>query len=280
MRDPLRLILLVFVAAAMAACGPTIETRYSYTPPANPSGMACVQQCEASRSACVQEARYSQDMCRLDARRRAEQEYHAYLRTLRRGERPQHGVSYYDTSYACKSATWQCKSEFNDCYASCGGQVITQRFCTSDCNQLTPPVPLHAQVGPTLVNGIAQRPARPPAQTGGEAAAQRPFPGAAAGTEVVFLAPRYRISGTDYDGSEYDGTVTVRAEGGRYRVRWNIGSEVYNGVGTLSGDRLAIEGSHEGDPFHYDLRLFPDGSLMGKWTSGGDEGGSEEWRPS
>lgn len=288
-RDPRRFILLVLVAAALAACGPTIETRYSYTLPANPSGMACVQQCEASRSVCVRESRYSLDMCKEEAHRRAEREYHAYLRTLRRGEKPEHGPSYYDTSYSCKSVEWQCKREFNDCYAACGGQVVTQRFCTSDCDQLKPPVPLHAQVGPTLVNGVAQHPPRPVAQKTPQTAAQRPYAGAPAGTgaglpagtEVVLLAQRYRITGVDYDGSDYEGTVTVRPEGGRFRFRWTIGSEIYNGVGTLAGDRLTIDGSQEGEPFRYDLRLFPDGSLMGKWTSGDDgERGSEEWRPS
>lgn len=281
MREMRRLILFVFVAAAMAACGPTIETRYSYTPPAGSGGMVCVQQCEVSRSACVRESRYSVEICRDEAYRRAEREYHAYLRTLRRGEKPAYSLSYFDTSYNCKSAEGQCKREFNDCYAACGGQVVTQRFCTSACDQLKPPLPLHAQVGPTLVNGIAQPPARPATPRAGTSSIGKPpLSGVPAGTEVKLLASRYRVNGTDYDGSGYQGTVTVRPEGGRFRFRWSIGSEIYDGVGTLDGDRLTIDGSQEGEPFRYDLRLFSDGSLMGKWTSGGDdERGSEEWRP-
>lgn len=163
--------------------------------------------------------------------------------------------------------------------------MVTQRFCTSDCDQLEPPLPPLAQVGPTLVNGVAQRPPVPAIQktTAGQnnagKAAQRTS-AAPVGTEVVFLASRYRIRGIDHDGSEYDGTVTVRPEGGRYRIRWSIGSEIYNGVGMLAGDRLSIDGNSDDDQFRYDLRLLSDGSLTGTWTSGGDERGSEEWSPS
>ena len=54
---------------------------------------------------------------------------------------------------------------------------------------------------------------------------------------------------------------------------------VYDGVGTLAGNRLVIEGRHEGESFRYDLRAAPDGTLAGRWT--GDEGdGTEAWRPS
>ena len=262
----------------MAACGPTIETRYSYKPPSGSDGMGCVRECEQSRAYCAATSQVSYQNCRADALRRAEIDYRYYLRSLRRGEKPRHSISYYDNSSSCSSDEWRCKAGFNDCYAACGGQVVVQRFCTSECDQLVPPVAPFAQVGPTLVNGIAVR--QPPSaavRTGKAAAASALSPS----RDAARLAPQYSISGINYDDSGYDGRVTVRPDGERYRVRWDINGEIYQGVGTLTGNRFVIEGRNEGERFRYDLRVSPDGSLSGKWTTEDDEDrGSEEWSPS
>lgn len=279
MRDLRLLILSLLVAVTTAACGPTIETRYSYQPPSSSAGLGCVRECEQSRAYCVATSQVSLQVCRADALRRAEYDYRAYLRSLRRGEKPRHSISYYDNSSSCRSDEWRCKAGFNECYAACGGQVTTQRFCTADCDQLSPPVAPYTQVGPTLVNGVAVRQSpQTAARTAKAAAVTRR---ASSSAEAGRLASRYSISGTNPDDSDYEGTVTVRSDGERYRIRWDIGSEVYHGTGTLSGSRLVIEGRTEGEPFRYDLRVSPDGGLSGNWTTGDDEGrGSEEWSPS
>ncbi|WP_146208830.1 hypothetical protein [Azospirillum sp. TSO22-1] len=280
MRD-LRLFLLSLLAAvALTACGPMIETRYAYTPPSGGNGMACIQQCEAGRFQCVREARYSVDACKADAHRRAERSYNRYLSTLRRGEKPQYSLSYFDNSSSCQSSEAQCKVDYNDCYAACGGQVAATRICTSGCEQLKPPLPPGAQVGPTLVNGV---PVRTPAPVRTASAAPRPakaMPDLAPSPPMSGrLAQRYRVRGTNGDDITYDGTVTLRPDGDRYRMRWDIDGVIYNGVGTLTGNRLVIEGRNDGEPFRYDLRVAPDGTVSGRWT--GDEGeGTEDWSPS
>lgn len=274
----LRVILLsLLTVAALAACGPVIETRYSYSPPPGSGGMSCIQQCEAGRFQCVRDARYSVDACKASAQRRAEDAYHRYLRTLRKGEKPEYSLSYFDNSYQCQSSESQCKPDYNDCYAACGGQVTARQICTSGCEQLKPPQPPGVQVGPTLVNGnpVRTQPAKP-VSTPARPATVLPDAGPVQGT--ARLAQRYRVKGTNGDDITYGGTVTVRPEGDRYRMRWDIDGVIYNGTGKLTGNRLVIDGSSEGGSFRYDLRVAPDGTVSGRWS--GDEGdGTETWSP-
>lgn len=283
MRDVRRVLLSLMVAVLAAACGPVIETRYSYTPPPGGGGMACIQQCEAGRFQCVREARYSQDSCKADAHRRAEHAYHHYLSTLRRGEKPKYGLSYFDNSYSCQNVESQCKVDYNDCYAACGGQVVAQQICTSGCEQLKPPMPPGTAVGPALVNGspMPMQSMRSQSMRTAEAAPRsgKMMKEAAPSAGMARLAQRYTVSGTNGEDITYEGTVTLRPNGDRFQVRWDIDNVVYNGVGTLVGNRLIVEGRHDGEPFRYDLRIASDGSLSGSWT--GDEGeGTEDWEPS
>jgi hypothetical protein len=58
---------------------------------------------------------------------------------------------------------------------------------------------------------------------------------AAAGIEGV-----YDCSGAGPDGGQYKGTVSIVKNGAAYNVTWNLGAEVYIGVGLLEGDHLAV----------------------------------------
>lgn len=277
MRNLQHVLLSLIAAAVLAACGPVVETRYSYTPPGGSGGMACIQQCEAGRFQCVREARYSQDSCKAAAHERAERAYHRYLRTLRRGEKPKHSLSYFDNAYTCQNVEAQCKTDYHDCYAACGGQVVAQRICTSGCEQLTPPLPPGSPLGPALVNGTPMRTA--PVRTAKAAVPSfGTAPDAAPSKGMARLAQRYTVNGTNGDDITYSGTVVLRPSGNRFQVRWDIDDVVYNGVGTLIGDRLVIEGRNDGEAFRYDLRVAPNGTLSGDWS--GDEGeGTEDWSP-
>jgi len=272
------LLLTGLLALITAACGPSIETRYSYRPPSTSSGMACVQQCEQSRMYCQSSQQVAYQSCKADAMRRAEIEYRAYLRTLKRGEKPSRSISSFDNSYQCGSREYECKSVYNDCYAGCGGQVTAQRICVSGCDQLKPPAPPYTPVGPALVNGVPVNAARAPANT-------PRAPSVAAGSgmvEVQSLASRYRVRGTNPDGSAYRGTVALTREGNRYRIVWSIDGETFRGTGTLSGNRLVVESKSDGEVTRGELVVGADGTLSGPWMVDDDpeEAGTEEWTPS
>lgn len=273
-----RTLLWGLLALLVTACGPSIETRYSYRPPATSSGMACVQQCEQSRLYCQSSQQIAYQNCKADAMRRAEIEYRAYLRTLKRGEKPSRSISSFDNSYQCGNREWECKSVYNDCYAGCGGQVTAQRICVSGCDQMKPPVPPFTPVGPPLVNGMPVAAARTPSTTPRVPSAAM----APGGVEVRSLASRYRVRGTNSDGSSYSGSVSLARDGNRYRVTWTIDGETSRGVGTLSGNRLVIESTTDGEEVVSEMTVGPDGRLSGPWSVVDDpeDSGTEEWTPS
>jgi len=271
------LLLSALLAVLVTACGPSIETRYSYRPPSTNAGMACIQQCEHNRMYCQSSQQVAYQNCKADAMRRAEIEYRAYLRTLKRGEKPNRSISSFDNSYMCGNREYECKSVYNECYSACGGQVTAQRICVAGCDQLKPPVPPYSPVGPALVNGVPVA-ARP------QSTAPR-MPSAAAapgGVEVRSLASRYRVRGTNADGSAYRGTVALTRDGNRYRVVWTIDGETFRGTGTLSGDRLLVESTSDGEVTRSEMVVSADGRLSGPWMVDDDpeDSGTEEWTPS
>ncbi|HEY0833911.1 MAG TPA: hypothetical protein VGE72_08395 [Azospirillum sp.] len=274
------LLLSCLLALVVTACGPSIETRYSYRPPSTNAGMACIQQCEQNRMYCQSSQQVAYQNCRAESMRRAEYEYRAYLHTLKRGEKPKRSISSFDNSYMCGNREWECKSAYNDCYSACGGQVTAQRICVADCDQLKPPVPPYSPVGPALVNGVPVANARPQST-----APRVPLTAASPGAESVevrSLASRYRVRGTNSDGSTYSGTVALTRDGSRYRVTWDIDGERYRGVGTLSGNRLLVESTTDGEVTRSEMVVSPTGTLSGPWTVDDDpeDSGTEEWTPS
>lgn len=87
----------------------------------------------------------------------------------------------------------------------------------------------------------------------------------------------YSVSGTNFDGSRYEGTAWIESTGGSTcSIRWETGSTTSQGHCMLSGDRLAAAytlGSVIGLVI-YELRR--DGSLDGIWTVAGSEGHGTE----
>ena len=92
----------------------------------------------------------------------------------------------------------------------------------------------------------------------------------------------YDISGTNPDGSLYNGTLSLSQVGGTsFRLTWTVGTNAIEGVGMVSGLTLAVVfslGENQTAMGMYELR--PSGELSGIWTVIGSQAtGTEIARP-
>jgi opacity protein-like surface antigen len=106
---------------------------------------------------------------------------------------------------------------------------------------------------------------------------------AMSGTAFADVAGRYNITGTNFNGSAYYGTVTVtKTSSSTYNVFWYTGenNSESKGIGMRSGNIFSagyVMGESVGLVI-YDIKS--DGSLTGRWTIDGQDGvGTEVWTP-
>jgi hypothetical protein len=88
----------------------------------------------------------------------------------------------------------------------------------------------------------------------------------------------YAVSGTNTDGSAYEGSLTVSRTGDTYRFAWQTG-EPYEGVGVVDGNHVAVGwgGAQCGGVIY---RIAGDGSLSGRWAlMGTSDAGTESATP-
>jgi hypothetical protein len=95
------------------------------------------------------------------------------------------------------------------------------------------------------------------------------------------LLGSYVYSGTDTDGSKYDGDGALAItmdKSGALELKWDGGK--YVGVGQVIGDKLAVASAAEGKVVIMVMDVKPDGSLEGKWWRRTDAGtkGTEIWK--
>ena len=83
--------------------------------------------------------------------------------------------------------------------------------------------------------------------------------------EVSVQPGRYRVQGTNPNGTSYAGTLSIERAGALYVLQWNIGRDVFKGQGTLNGRVLTIDWG-QADPVIY--QVMPDGTLDGAWARG------------
>ncbi len=105
----------------------------------------------------------------------------------------------------------------------------------------------------------------------------RIFLAAGLALSIAFAAPAsaqrsgmYDITGTNPDGSAYTGTLELEQIGLlSFRLRWNIGPDVIEGVGMVSGLTLATAFSLGGgtSPSMGVYELRQNGQLVGQWTT-------------
>lgn len=87
----------------------------------------------------------------------------------------------------------------------------------------------------------------------------------------VDLPGVYRCTGTNPDGSAYQGVVEIAQVQGTYRVRWTLGDDLsILGVGIMSNGVFAV--SYFGGAPAVVVYKVDGNRLVGEWTMGGAEG--------
>lgn len=91
------------------------------------------------------------------------------------------------------------------------------------------------------------------------------------------LAGTYRCTGTNPDGTRYEGVVQVVVEADRVGLRWTVGRSTYQGVGLRQGDTLAVLYDAGGFAGLAVYRI-DDDTIDGRWVLPGAPGyGTETW---
>ncbi len=259
-------IIAFFMAFGLTGCGPQYQTSYLYQPPPSAGARQCIAQCQGQRDYCRERVQDRYESCRSQRRQEAYYEYRAYLREMERErKRPVYSLSSFDRSYQCSSSnSGQCTNSYNECYQNCGGRVTTRTVCVSNCDQ-APPTTRVAAAPPQIAPGQATAP--PIASAPRQSVAPRTIEGS------------YRVTGTDQEGEDYDGTVTVTRRGAGYAVSWTVDDETYGGTGQLNGDRFTIDAKWDGKKVQFVFTITEDGTLSGSWTEETVKGsGTEIWR--
>lgn len=148
-----KLLCLAFLAMLLSGCGPYYKTFTTYLPPQNDQGRHCALNCENQRlicqndcddtyQSCVREAQLEAKADYLDAKedyldrkehcvRRAHREDGKEDRRCRHLSEPSL-FSYVHDSH-CRSECG-CQETFDRCFEICGGRVVRETRCVSNCN--------------------------------------------------------------------------------------------------------------------------------------------------
>lgn len=102
-----------------------------------------------------------------------------------------------------------------------------------------------------------------------------------ASAESLTLAPKYDAVGTNPDGSQYHGAVTVQIlSDTTFAIQWTINGTVYKGFGMRRNDALAATYTIDGEPGLVIYKVDGNG-LDGLWAIRGENGnGTEHLTPS
>ncbi len=91
----------------------------------------------------------------------------------------------------------------------------------------------------------------------------------------------YVVTGTETDGSKYDGSGTLAVtmdKSGALELKWDGGK--YVGIGHVDGSKLFVGSAADGKVVLMVMDIKADGSLEGKWWRRTDPGtqGTEVWK--
>ncbi len=95
-----------------------------------------------------------------------------------------------------------------------------------------------------------------------------------ASSPAADLSGDYSCKGTNANGREYKGTVTISKLGGCYHLTWVIAGQEHHGLGLVQDNVLAVTwevtaGGSGGGIVAY--KLLKDGTLEGRWAEYSDK---------
>ncbi len=80
------------------------------------------------------------------------------------------------------------------------------------------------------------------------------------------ISGTYNVDGTNPNGSKYRGKVEIQKNGNQYAFHWTIGTQSYDGTGTLNGTTLTVQW---GDTYPVVYQVMDNGrKLVGIWANG------------
>lgn len=118
----IKLLGALLFCAALSACGPVYDTQYTFLPPEDSTGRACVFQCDNSKLQCQQLQDQSAELCES----RAEREYDRCV--------DKYGEKKCYRDYCSSSDHERCETQYRSCYQSCGGNVRSETVCVAFCD--------------------------------------------------------------------------------------------------------------------------------------------------
>lgn len=128
----LKTVVAVGVVLIISSCGPVYHTEYTYIPPKNMQGQNCILQCRNIKLQCEQLKESQRDRCED----RAELQYERCQDRNRYVDKDDQRYCY--RSYCSAPDYAACESDFRVCYQSCGGQVLSETKCVSNCDKVPP----------------------------------------------------------------------------------------------------------------------------------------------
>jgi len=125
----------LFTSAFIAASGPVYSTTYTYVTPKSRYGRRCANQCINQKSMCQNNCNMLTQACHMQANAIAQPAYQAYLnQTEKQGKTPYRSIKAFADYSSCRD-NCGCKTNYNQCFTGCGGQIIPHTVCTMFCDK-------------------------------------------------------------------------------------------------------------------------------------------------
>jgi hypothetical protein len=144
----MKAFLVLVLSSLLMACGPVYETKTTYVVPTDSQGKNCASKCEQNRASCQQNCDGRYDICMRETQLLKQNRYlvekNQFLekKNLCKGKEKdkdcQNLREPYMSSYVSDSDCRKdcgCQTNFERCFEICGGQVLKETRCVSDCEK-------------------------------------------------------------------------------------------------------------------------------------------------
>lgn len=105
-------------------CNPVWRTRYEYKQPIQDSEKNCASQCKNTEQLCEQMEDIKYQQCKSKAEEERDRHY-----------KEKGTYSTYVSGFNCRR-TNICTINYNECFKTCGGEIITISECTENCDDI------------------------------------------------------------------------------------------------------------------------------------------------
>ena len=129
----------LFLAWAVAACGPLYQTTYTYVAPNSVSTRECLQDCTGATQDCIARTERHYRWCEREDEDQAEDAFRRYRRAREEQKLPLKKSVRDFKSMSCSNFQSehkaQCNAHYDACFTGCGGQIIPKRECVMLCDE-------------------------------------------------------------------------------------------------------------------------------------------------